>query len=159
MGFVKKIWKNRQSEYPTRRRLTAVYGQPNVYDVGREEGLVTEEGSAFDQTEMNDLETRVAAGFDETKIFTATFRLGNWYHSGSTWTQTVTCSGMQVAYDTGAPFVLLPGVSKADDDLLRDALNQLAAGRLETLDGQLKATLWAEPPACDIEIHLRRAVI
>ena len=96
----------------------------------------------------------------ETDVFTATFRLGSaWAKSGGTWTQTVSCTGMQAAYDTEPPFVLLPGKSKKDDDLLRDALNALAEGRLETLDGQLKATLWAEPPTCDIEIHLRRAVI
>ena len=92
-------------------------------------------------------------------IYTATFRLGSWSHSGNTWTQVADCTGMQAAYDTEPPFVLLPGQSKEDDDLLRDAMNQMAEGHLETLDGQLKATLWAEPPTCDIEIHLRRAVI
>lgn len=65
MAYVKKNWKNRQSENPNRRRLTAT-GEANVYDVAREEGLVLEEGDAFSDQTMNDLENRIAAGFDET---------------------------------------------------------------------------------------------
>ena len=63
MAYEKKTWKNRQSEYPNRRTLTPVDGQENTYDVARAEGLVMEEGDAFDQKTMQDLEDRVAAGF------------------------------------------------------------------------------------------------
>ena len=37
MSYVKKTWKNRQSEYPTRRKLVAT-GTVNEYDVVRAEG-------------------------------------------------------------------------------------------------------------------------
>ncbi len=67
MAYVKKNWKNRQSENPNRRRLTAT-GEANVYDVAREEGLVLEEGDAFSNQTMNDLENRIAAGFDAADV-------------------------------------------------------------------------------------------
>lgn len=56
--FKKKTWENRQSEFPTRRRLieTEIQG---VYDVEREEGLVLKEGDAFSEKNMNDLEVRI----------------------------------------------------------------------------------------------------
>ena len=63
MAYDKKTWKNRQSEYPNRRTLTPVDGQDNTYDVARAEGLVMEEGDAFDQDAMNDLENRIGNGF------------------------------------------------------------------------------------------------
>ena len=59
MAYEKKTWKNRQSEFPNRRTMTPVDGQENTYDVTRNEGLVMEDGDAFDQTSMNDLENRV----------------------------------------------------------------------------------------------------
>lgn len=60
--FEKKTWVNRQSEYPARRRLTPT-GNDNEYDVARAEGVIMEDGDAFDAETMNDLEKRVAEGF------------------------------------------------------------------------------------------------
>lgn len=68
MAYEKKTWKNRQSEYPNRRTLTPVDGQENTYDVARAEGLVMEEGDAFDQDSMNDLEDRIGAGFVDSGV-------------------------------------------------------------------------------------------
>ena len=65
MTFVKKTWKNRACTYPGRRKLTPT-GTANIYDVTREEGVVAEEGDAFSQTTMNDLESRIAAGFSDS---------------------------------------------------------------------------------------------
>lgn len=59
--FLKKLWKNRDSEHPNRRHL-APTGAANVFDVERDEGLVLEEGHAFDEANMNDLEGRIEAG-------------------------------------------------------------------------------------------------
>lgn len=56
--FEKKVWNDRQSEHPARRRLTPTEND-NEYEVSRAEGLVMEEGDAFDATTMNDLETAV----------------------------------------------------------------------------------------------------
>lgn len=64
MGFEKKTWVNRSTEFPTRRVLTPVSGEANTYDVSRSEGTITEAGDAFDATNMNDLEGRIEAGFN-----------------------------------------------------------------------------------------------
>ena len=60
MGYVKKIWKDRKSEYPNRRTLTMEDGSVKQATVSRDEGAVSEEGDAFNAENMNDLETRVA---------------------------------------------------------------------------------------------------
>lgn len=62
--FEKKVWNDRQSEHPARRRLTPTENG-NEYEVSRAEGLVMEEGDAFDAATMNDLENRVAKAFAE----------------------------------------------------------------------------------------------
>ncbi len=59
MPFAKKTWKNRVSEYPTRRKLITVQ-EPDVFDVQRDEGNILEEGDAFSAATMNDLEERIA---------------------------------------------------------------------------------------------------
>lgn len=58
--FEKKEWVDRQSQYPSRRKLTATTIE-NVYEVERAEGEVTEPGNAFDALNMNDLEARIYA--------------------------------------------------------------------------------------------------
>lgn len=60
-GFQTKVWKNRVSEHGNRRKLTLVSGENDVYDVTREEGTISEPGDAFSATNMNDLESRIAA--------------------------------------------------------------------------------------------------
>lgn len=62
--YERKVWVNRQSEHPTRRKLTPT-GNDGEYDVSRSEGIIMEDGDAFDADTMNDLERRVAAGFTE----------------------------------------------------------------------------------------------
>ena len=65
MAFVKKTWKKRLSEYPTRRQLTYTNGTTAIVDVARLEGTISQEGDAFSDTNMNDLEQRVADAFTE----------------------------------------------------------------------------------------------
>ena len=62
--YERKVWVNRQSEHPSRRKLTPT-GNDGEYDVSRSEGIFMEDGDAFDADTMNDLERRVAAGFTE----------------------------------------------------------------------------------------------
>ena len=95
---------------------------------------------------------------ENVQLFRCTFLLDGWQKSGGTWTQTADCPGMRAAFDTEAPFVQLTGVQETDDSL-RSALNQLSGGWLQTLDGQVRATLREEPPACDVELCMRRAVL
>lgn len=63
MGFIKKIWKDRISEFPNRRTLTKVAGSVDgnlVVDVARNEGLISQVGDAYNSANMNDLEQRIA---------------------------------------------------------------------------------------------------
>ena len=61
---VKKIWKDRQSEYPTRRKLVST-GTQNEYDVIRSEGAVSEAGDPLNAENLNDLENRIENGFTD----------------------------------------------------------------------------------------------
>lgn len=64
-SWVKKIWKNRITEFPTRRILTKEDGNMEIVTVARNEGTVSEEGDAFDADTMNNLEERIDAGFSK----------------------------------------------------------------------------------------------
>lgn len=74
MAFVGKTWTDRNSQYPTRRKLTNVNDISDVMyvTVERDEGTITTAGDVFDATTMNNLEARIAAIFtDVTGTLTA----------------------------------------------------------------------------------------
>lgn len=72
MSFSKKTWKDRITEYPTRRTLTKTDGSTELVTVARSEGSVSQEGDAFDASNMNDLESRIEAGFKDALTGTLT---------------------------------------------------------------------------------------
>ena len=80
--YVSFVWKDRDSEYPNRRTL--VYVDPNtqqtvtlVVTVSRNEGEITEVGTPFASSYMNDLESRINAAFASlTKEVTGTLIAG-----------------------------------------------------------------------------------
>lgn len=63
MAFAKKTWKDRISEYPTRRRLKKEDGTDEIVTVSREEGAISQEGDAFSAENMNNLEDRIDSEF------------------------------------------------------------------------------------------------
>ena len=63
MAFTKKNWKDRITEFPTRRTLTKSDGSTELVTVARAEGTVSQEGDAFSAENMNDLETRIGNEF------------------------------------------------------------------------------------------------
>ena len=65
MAYTKKTWMDRYVEHPSRRKLTPVSGEENVYDVTRSEGSVTTPGDAFNAENMNDLETRISEAYTD----------------------------------------------------------------------------------------------
>lgn len=75
MSFIKKIWKDRISEYPTRRNLEKSDGSSELVTVSRSEGNISQEGDAFSAENMNDLEERISNEFEalNTKIIPVTF--------------------------------------------------------------------------------------
>lgn len=65
-GFVRKVWQDRVSEFPLRRRLTdTTSGASQQVTVARDEGTVTTQGDTFDAANMNGLEARIASSFTE----------------------------------------------------------------------------------------------
>ena len=76
MSFIKKIWKDRISEYPTRRNLEKSDGSSELVTVSRSEGNISQEGDAFSAENMNDLEERISNEFEalntNTEILTGT---------------------------------------------------------------------------------------
>ena len=69
MAFRKKVWKDRLVEFAGRRKLTRVAGSIEdqiIVDVARDEGAVSQQGDAFSEANMNDLENRIEEGFDDT---------------------------------------------------------------------------------------------
>ena len=69
MAYTKKEWTDRNVQYPGRRKLSAVSGQTDVYDVVRNEGTITAAGDAFSAENMNDLENRVEAAFNSATTY------------------------------------------------------------------------------------------
>lgn len=65
MGFTKKTWKNRIAEYINRRLITKEDGSTELVTVARDEGTISQEGDAFNAANMNDLEDRIEAEFNE----------------------------------------------------------------------------------------------
>lgn len=65
MAFVKKTWKNRIAEYINRRLITKEDGSTELVTVARDEGTISQEGDAFNAANMNDLEDRIEAEFNE----------------------------------------------------------------------------------------------
>ena len=66
MAYVSKVWVDRQTEYPTRRKLAFDDGTGDkIVTVSREEGQIYEAGDIFDANTMNNMESRIAAGIAE----------------------------------------------------------------------------------------------
>lgn len=63
MGFNRKEWKDRITEYPTRRNLVKEDGSTETVTVERNEGSVSQEGDAFSAENMNGLEQRIEDAF------------------------------------------------------------------------------------------------
>lgn len=106
-SWVKKIWKNRITEFPTRRTLTKEDGSTEIVTVTRNEGTVSEEGDAFDADTMNNLEERIDAGFTELNG-----KLNNFCQFyNSTGTLGVALKEYSVNFVLKSPFILIVGAS------------------------------------------------
>jgi len=160
--YERKTWIDRQSEHRGRRKLTPT-GLDNVYDVERSEGLVVEEGDAFDAATMNDLERRIAEGFDGVfGLYTATFTMGKWtFVDDSNESLGVMQSAPLVSLRTGdaakAGLALCSGpmCQKTSDPsvnaTLLQALNLVNKG-WETLENGVITLHLTRKPTCDISV-------
>lgn len=165
MIFNQKTWKNREVEFPGRRSLTPA-GE-NVYDVARDEGLILEEGDAFDAANMNDLEKRIGTGMASlAPMYTALYTLDGWTEAdedakgkGYNFTQTVTLTPddpdaptvtADSVFVTGCSY--LPTGVVATDEVLDEALTAINAGYTTSGTGTV-TTLVVEKPAADISVR------
>lgn len=82
-GFIKKTWKDRISEYPTRRTLTKEDGSTELVTVSRSEGTVSQEGDAYCADNMNDLEKRVDDALNEANSNLSEEDITNQFSAGS----------------------------------------------------------------------------
>lgn len=77
--FELKTWLDRVCQFPARRKLTPT-GSDGEYDVSLADGEVMVEGDTFDAATMNDLESRIAAGFEAVtvRLMTVTVPADGW---------------------------------------------------------------------------------
>lgn len=76
--FTRKTWKDREVEFPTRRKLTIQpSGTEEVVLVQRYEGEITQAGDAFNAANMNNLETRTYNGIHACDNMMGTVMDGN----------------------------------------------------------------------------------
>ena len=69
--YVSKVWKDIQAEYPTRYTLLKSDQSQEVVTIQNNFGTITESGDVFDKQTMEDLESRINAGFQSVEEITA----------------------------------------------------------------------------------------
>lgn len=110
MAFIKRLWKDRISEFPNRRTINDGNVTKQV-TVGRDEGAITEEGDSFDASNMNDLEQRIEDAYGDLQGLVAS-EVAQQYDSsnvifdaepteGHGTGYTVTSEGIKTAIDSG----------------------------------------------------------
>ena len=145
MAYTQKVWKDRQSEHPNRRILTAT-GNADEYDVSRSEGMIIEEGDLLNAENLNDFEKRVNDAFvyatPAEKIFT--LPASGWSGSGP-YTQTVVVDGM-LRTDTPVADADIATVAQAD---CWGLVNEII-----TADGSITAKCLEEKPTENLTVRL-----
>ena len=110
MAFSVKTWVDRVSEYPSRRTLTNVSdSSQTVVTVARSEGVISQEGDAFNATNMNDLESRINDEFVRLNTITNITIPANSWSASKPYTATVTVNGMTA--DSNPLYALDPSVT------------------------------------------------
>ena len=129
--YSKKTWVDRNVEHPSRRKLSPVSGENNIYDVVRAEGTITDPGDAFNAETMNDLENRIDNGIGEKqdKAIKATITLS------TTWTdltQSVSVSGISASHNAILDII----TTSSDFEAQQEEWSKVY--KAETYDGGIK---------------------
>lgn len=69
--FVSKVWEDMQAEYPTRYTVTKTDLSQEVVTMSENFGNVSVQGDIFDKQTMENLESRIDAGFDTVEDITS----------------------------------------------------------------------------------------
>lgn len=63
-AYVSKTWKNTVAQYPNRRTITDIANNTSqTVDVVRSIGTISQEGDAWNASNMNDMESRINTAF------------------------------------------------------------------------------------------------
>lgn len=123
MAFIKKLWKDRISQFPNRRTINDGSVTKQV-TVGRDEGTVTEEGDTFDASNMNDLEQRIEDAYGDVVSLVAS-EVAVQYH-GDVIFDNVPTTSHGVGYAVTSDGLKTALDSKADTSAIPDELNDLS---------------------------------
>ena len=123
MAFIKKLWKDRISQFPNRRTINDGSVTKQV-TVGRDEGTITEPGDSFDASNMNDLEQRIEDAYGDVVSLVAS-EVAVQYH-GDVIFDNVPTASHGVGYAVTSDGLKTALDSKADTSAIPDELNDLS---------------------------------
>lgn len=150
MTYVKKTWKDRISEYPTRRQLLDSGGTSSIVTVSRSEGIVSQEGDAFSAENMNDLETRIDNEFTEMRSTTQDITLVT-----SGWSNRVyTIRDARIKVVEGVETIQELMVSRTATQAQREAFNSAGIADYAQSDGQLQIQATDTVPTINIPVTI-----
>lgn len=150
MSFVTREWKDRQTAHPNRRIFTNPSDPTDsvTYDVTRDEGTITQTGTALNADAMNNLESRISqmntslVGTPQTVTLLSSDWVGN----------TITVSLLGVTASSNQEIFGLPATSSANiqNNKALQACNLMDYGQAEG-----SFTLYAENvPSVDLQIRV-----
>lgn len=149
-GFVRKVWQDRVSEFPLRRRLTdTTSGVSQQVTVARDEGTVTTQGDTFDAANMNGLEARIASSFTEDEA-----AIGNL--ANLTTTEKTNLVGAVNEVKASVP-TFVPE-SLGDLDNVQLSTSGIPTGSVLSFDGSNSTWINKELPASDVKFTASQIV-
>ena len=148
MPFETVQWKDRVSQYPNRRKLTGDSVNGTV-TVERDEGTISEQGTAFSAKNMNNLESRIA---ETTRNISANLSVSLW--SGSPpYTQEIQNTSIKA---TDVP-IIGKGTPLTEDSANYKTLTKNFAmiDKAVAEDGKITFYCYSKKPTADIPIIIR----
>lgn len=137
-----KTWKDRISEYPSRRLLTSQGGTTETVTVMRDEGEVSVEGDEWNAENMNDLEGRIKQAFTES--LDVTLAAGAWVQRGATFSQRVVNSRFTEESEP-VMYSLVNGMTAAQQKDYLKAYNRVSQGYAITDNGGCTFYVYLQP--------------
>ena len=140
--YQKKTWRDRISEYPSRRILTDSEGGTSTVTVLRDEGEVSTEGDEWNAHNMNDLEDRVYRAFTES--LDVTLASGSWVQGDGIFTQRVVNSRFTVESEP-TMYSLVDGLTAVQQKDYIKAYTRISQGYAITDNGGCTFYVYTKP--------------